>query len=262
MDIDVKVTATYESLKGRVVIITGGGQGIGRSHAHHFAAQGAIPVIAEVNGANGDNVRREIEDKGGRALAVETDVASLDAVTAMAETVLKEFGRIDCLINNAAVFSRITMAPFWELPVDEWKLAMDVNINGSFYCARAVVPAMQEARWGRIVNVTSGTVKQGSPNYMHYVTSKSAMIGMTRSMARELGPWNITVNTFRPAITKTEVSRPSVPDTMFDEVIKRQCLQRHAQLEDLSKPMLFLCSEESAYITGQLMEPDGGMTFS
>lgn len=262
MDIDVNKTASYDSLKDRVVIITGGGQGIGRGYAHHFAAQGAIPVIAEINGENGENVQREVEAKGGRALAVQTDVGSQQSAGAMVDAAMSAFGRVDVLINNAAIFSRITMAPFWELPVDEWERAMQVNINGSFYCARAVVPAMQEAKWGRIVNVTSGTVSIGSANYLHYITSKSAMLGMTRSMARELGPWNVTVNTFWPGVTKTEVARPSVPEAMFDKFAESQCLQRLTTLEDLAKPMMFLCSEEAAYITGQIFQPDGGLGFN
>ncbi len=262
MEIDVDKTATYESLRDRVVIITGGGQGIGRGYAHHFAAQGSIPVIAELDGENGERVRAEVEEKGGRALAIQTDVADKAAVDALAAKTLAAFGRIDVLINNAAVFSRITMAPFWELSVDEWKAAMDVNITGSFLCARAVVPAMQAARWGRIVNVTSGTVKTGPPNYLHYVTSKAAIIGMTRSMARELGAWNITVNTFWPGVTKTEVERPSVPEHMFAKFVEQQVIKHSTRLEDMAKPMMFLCSDEASYITGQIMEADGGLNFS
>ncbi len=180
----------------------------------------------------------------------------------MAEATLKAAGRIDVLINNAAVFSQITMAPFWELPLDEWDRAMQVNITGAFYCARAVVPAMQQQRWGRIVNVTSGTVALGSANYLHYITSKSAVIGMTRSMARELGPWNITVNTFWPGVAKTEVPRPSINDELFKRFTQQQCLQRMTTVEDLAKPMLFLCSDEAAYMTGQIFEPDGGLSFN
>ncbi|MBT5459200.1 MAG: SDR family oxidoreductase [Rhodospirillaceae bacterium] len=259
---DVSVTARYDSLKDRVIIITGAGQGIGRGYAHHFAAQGAIPVIAELNGENGARVKEEIEAKGARAHAFQTDVSDMASVSEMVEGVLKAEGRVDVLINNAAIFSRITMAPFWELPLDEWDSAMNVNVTGSFYCARAVVPAMQEAKWGRIVNVTSGTVQLGSANYLHYITSKSAMIGMTRSMARELGPWNVTVNTFWPGITKTEVPRPSAPDEVFEMFAQRQCLPRLTTIEDLAKPMLFLCSDEAQYMTGQIFEPDGGLSFN
>ena len=262
MSIDVAVTAHYKSLEGRVVIITGGGQGIGRGYAHHFAAQGAIPIIAELNGDNAVSVQREIKEKGFEALAIKTDVASMESVTTMVNQVIEKFGRIDILINNAAVFSRITMAPFWELPLDEWDSAMNVNVTGSYYCARAVVPTMRRAKWGRIVNVTSGTVQLGSANYLHYITSKSAVIGMTRSMARELGASNITVNTFWPGITKTEVNRPSATDEVFEMFTQRQCLPRMTTIDDLAKPMLFLCSEEAAYMTGQIFEPDGGLSFN
>ncbi|PPR10338.1 MAG: putative oxidoreductase [Alphaproteobacteria bacterium MarineAlpha11_Bin1] len=259
---DITVTANYHSLKDRVVIITGGGQGIGRGYARHFAAQGAIPVIAEVNGEKALAVKKEIEAEGGCALAFETDVGSMNSVSHMVDAVLNETGRVDVLINNAAVFSQITMAPFWELPLDEWDSAMQVNITGSFYCARAVAPLMQDAKWGRIVNVASGTVAIGSANYLHYITSKSAMIGMTRSMARELGPWNITVNTFWPGIIKTEVPRPSAPEKVFEMFAKQQCLPRLTTIEDLAKPMLFLCSEEAKFMTGQIFEPDGGLSFN
>ena len=196
--IDVDKTASYASLQGRVVIVTGGGQGIGRGYAHYFAAQGAIPVIAEVDGGNARRVAAEVERDHGPALALETDVGDEDSVAAMAAKTLDAFGRIDILINNAAVFSRITMAPFWELPVEEWKAAMHVNITGSMLCARAVVPAMMDAGWGRIINISSGTHVKGRPNYLHYITSKSAMVGMSRSMARELGSYGITVNTSGP----------------------------------------------------------------
>ena len=259
---DVTVTARYESLKDRVVIITGGGQGIGRGYAHHFAAQGAIPIIAELNSENAKRVKEELDAKGAKSYAIQTDVSDMASVSGMVEQVMSSEGRIDVLINNAAVFSQITMAPFWELPLDEWNSALNVNVTGSFYCARAVVPTMQEAKWGRIVNVASGTVALGSANYLHYITSKSAMIGMTRSMARELGPWNVTVNTFWPGIIKTEVPRPSAPETVFEMFAKQQCLPRLTTIEDLAKPMLFLCSNEASYMTGQIFEPDGGLSFN
>ncbi len=259
--IDVDKTAAYDSLKDRVAIITGGGQGIGRGYAHYFSAQGAIPVIAEFDGANAAGVVAEIEEKQGRALAIETDVGDEASVGTMAAKTLEAFGRIDVLINNAAVFSRITMAPFWELPVDEWKAAMDVNVTGSFLCARAVAPAMMDARWGRIINVSSGTHVKGRPNYLHYITSKSAVVGMTRSMARELGPWNITVNTFWPGVMQTEIDRPSVPRRMFKTMTEAQAVQRQGTIHDLAKAMVWLCSEESSYVSGQNFVVDGGSSF-
>ncbi len=165
----------------------------------------------------------------------------------MVNKTLKNMGKIDILIDNSALFSQITMAPFWDLPLQEWDKVMKVNITGSFYCARAVVPVMQDAGWGRIVNITSGTVSLGSANYLHYITSKFAMIGMTRSMARELGPWNITVNTFWPRIIKTEIPRPSAPDKVFEMFRKQQCFARLTTIDDLAKPMLFLLRGRKFY---------------
>jgi 3-oxoacyl-[acyl-carrier protein] reductase len=254
-------TAIYPSLRDRVVIITGGGQGLGRSYALAFAAQGAVPVIAEINAANAQRVAREIEQQGGRALAIESDVADEDSANRMAEETLSSFGRIDCLVNNAAIFSRITMAPFWELPVEEWEAAMRVNITGAFLCARAVAPAMMEAKWGRIVNVSSSTVPAGRPNYLHYITSKSAMIGMTRSMARELGPYNVTVHLFWPGTVETEIERPSVSGSMFQEIAARQALPRPASMEEFAGFVLFLCSDDAEYATGQALVANGGLVF-
>jgi len=255
-------TAIYPSLRDRVVIVTGGGQGLGRAYAHAFAAQGAIPVIAELNGENARRVAQEIEQKGGRALAVETDVSVETSANDMAAAALKAFGRIDCLINNAAIFSRITIAPFWELPVDEWEAAMRVNINGAFFCSRAVVPAMMAAKWGRIVNVASTTVPTGRANYLHYITSKSAMIGMTRSMSRELGPHNVTVHLFWPGAVETEIERPSVSGAMFQNLAKQQALPRQATMEEYAGFMLFLCSDDAEYMTGQALAANGGLAFT
>lgn len=254
-------TAIYPSLAGRVVIITGAGQGLGRAYAHAFAAQGAIPVVAEVDGSAAKAVTQEIEATGRRALAIQTDVTDEASTLAMAETTLSSLGRIDCLVNNAAVFSQITMAPFWELPVDEWENVMRTNINGAFLASRAVAPAMIEAGWGRIVNVASTTVLTGPPNYLHYITSKSAMIAMTRSMARELGPHNVTVHLFWPGAVETEIERPSVSGSMFQDLAARQALPRPATMDDFAGAVLFLCSDDAEYMTGQALVANGGLAF-
>jgi|TARA_B110000444_G_scaffold258580_1_gene299864 3-oxoacyl-[acyl-carrier protein] reductase len=260
-DMNVDKNASYDSLNNRVVIITGAGQAIGRGYAHYFSAQGAIPIIADIDGDNAEKVKREIEDKQGKALAVHVDVADEDSTISMVDAAMSAFGRVDILINNAAIFSQITMAPFWELPVDEWKRAVDVNVNGAFLCSRAAVKPMIDAKWGRIINVSSGTMMMGRPNYLHYITTKAAMIGMTRSMAREVGPYGITVNTFWPGVMQTEVERPSVPREMFKTMTASQALPRQGTIHDLAKAMMFLCSDEAAYITGQGMIVDGGQNF-
>ena len=181
-------------VSGRVVIITGAGQGIGRDYALAFAEAGAKPVLAEINADNLRNVASEIEAAGGKALAIETDVGSPESVNAMVAATLDAYGQIDVLINNAAIFATIPRRKFYDIPFDEWNNVLHVNITGSYLCSSAVVPAMQAAGQGRIINISSGTVPQGAPGFMHYVTSKAAIVGMTRVMARELGDDKINVN--------------------------------------------------------------------
>lgn len=257
----MKVTATYPSLKGRVVIITGGAQGLGRCYAEHFAEQGAIPVIVDFDKSKADDVQKSLKDRGFDSLAIQVDVSDPESTMSMAKKTLDRFGRIDALVNNAALFSKITLAPFWELPLDEWRRAMDVNITGAFLCSRAVVPAMQTAGWGRIINVSSSTVLNGRPNYLHYIASKSALIGMTRAMAKELGQWNITVNVYLPTATQTEVERPSAQRAHFERLAGEQAIRRIAEMSDHAATILFLCSEDAGFITGQSHLVDGGRAF-
>ena len=250
------------SLKGRVAIITGAGQGIGRVFAKAFAMAGAAVVIAERNTEKAAAVSAAIMEAGGKALAVETDVADEASVKEMVEIADDEFGRIDILINNAAIFSTLEMRPFDQIPLAEWNEVLRVNLTGPFLCARAVLPAMRRARWGRIINIASGAVRLGRPNYLHYIAAKSALMGMSLSMARELGPDNITVNALLPGATFTEIERKTITPVQKERVIAMQCVPRAETPEDLVGAALFLASEASAFVTGQSINLDGGVTGS
>jgi NAD(P)-dependent dehydrogenase (short-subunit alcohol dehydrogenase family) len=247
-------------LTGRVIIITGAGQGIGREYARQFAAAGAIPVVAEINQDNAHRVVDEIVADGGSAMAVRTDVADAASVADAVRSVMDAYGRIDGLVNNAGIFSTLKMREFTEIPLDEWDLVLRVNITGCFLTARAVAPIMKQQNWGRIINITSGSVPLGVKNYMHYVTSKSALIGMTNSMARELGAFGITVNAVQPGGTFTEVPRETVTEAGKAWLKQTQCIPREEVPMDLVGLVLFLNTEAAGFITGQTIACDGGLT--
>jgi NAD(P)-dependent dehydrogenase (short-subunit alcohol dehydrogenase family) len=252
----------FPSLKDRVVIITGAGQGIGRVFAKAFAMAGARAIIAERNAKTAASVAAEILQSNGQALAVETDIADPASIDEMIQVVEDEFGRIDVLINNAGIFSTLEMRPFDQIPLEEWEHVLRVNLTGPFLCARAVLPAMRRAKWGRIINVASGAVRLGRPNYLHYIATKSALMGMSLSMARELGPDNITVNAILPGATFTEIERKTVTPQQKERIISMQCVPRAEVPEDLVGAVLFLASDASAFVTGQSINLDGGVTGS
>ncbi len=243
---------------GKVVIITGAGQGIGRDYALAFTDAGAKTVLAEINGENLKSVAAEVEATSGDALSVETDIGDPDSVEAMVAQALEKFGKIDVLINNAAIFATIGKRPFYEIPYEEWNKVMHVNVTGSYNCARAVVPAMQKAGEGRIINISSGTVPQGAPGFMHYVTSKAAVVGMTRVMARELGDNNINVNAVMPGYTETEVDHASMDEHGREHINNIRILKRVETPDDLIGLVMFLSSPASSFITGQSIACCGG----
>jgi NAD(P)-dependent dehydrogenase (short-subunit alcohol dehydrogenase family) len=252
----------FPGLKDRVVIVTGAGQGIGRVFAMAFARAGSRTVIAEVNEKTAASVSAEIMAAGGQALAVATDVAEEASIKEMIGIVEDQYGRIDVLINNAGIFSTLEMRPFDQIPLDEWEQVLRVNLTGPFLCARAVLPAMRRAKWGRIINVASGAVRLGRPNYLHYIATKSALMGMSLSMAREVGADGITVNAILPGATFTEIERKTITPAQKERVIAMQCVPRAEVPEDLVGAVLFLASEASAFVTGQSINLDGGVTGS
>jgi NAD(P)-dependent dehydrogenase (short-subunit alcohol dehydrogenase family) len=250
----------FSSLQGRVAIVTGAGQGIGKVFAKAFAECGAVPVIAELDAAKGEAVAQEIVESGGQAFAVATDVSSPDSIAAMVEAVERRYGRIDILVNNAGIFSTLDMRPFDQIPLDEWELVLRVNVTGPFLCSRAVLPAMRRAQWGRIIHMASGAVTMGRPNYLHYIASKGALAGMTGSMARELGESGITVNAILPGATFTEIERKTVSPEQKVRIVAQQCIPRAETPDDLVGTALFLSSDSSAFLTGQCLTVDGGAT--
>jgi 3-oxoacyl-[acyl-carrier protein] reductase len=250
----------FPSLAGRVAIITGAGQGLGRAFAKAFAAAGAVAVIAEQRAERGEAVAAEITQAGGQARAIRTDVADPVSLEQMVSVVQDAYGRIDILINNAAIFSTLEMRPFEQIPLAEWEQVLRVNVTGPFLCCRAVLPLMRRAKWGRIINMASGAVTLGRPNYLHYITSKAALEGMTRSMARELGPDGITVNAILPGATFTEIERKTVTPEQKAKIIGLQCIPRAEVPEDLVGTVLFLASDASAFLSGQSLTVDGGAT--
>jgi len=244
----------------RTAIVTGGGQGIGRAFARALAGAGHAVAIAERHAGRAAAVAAEIEADGGTALAVETDVADEASVGAMAQATAERFGRIDVLVNNAAIFSTLDMRPFDQIPVAEWEQVLRVNVTGPFLCARAVLPAMRRGGFGRIVNIASAAVTMGRPNYLHYIASKSALVGMSRSMARELGPDGITVNAIAPGATFTEVERKTVSPEQRIRIVAQQCIPRPQGPDDLLGALLFLVSDDAGFVTGQTLTVDGGAT--
>jgi NAD(P)-dependent dehydrogenase (short-subunit alcohol dehydrogenase family) len=244
-------------LEGQVAIVTGAAQGIGRKIAEGLAGEGARVVVGDL--ASPDEVASEL---GGLAVAV--DVSDPQACEAMAQAAMDEYGRIDVLVNNAGIWSSLVPTPFDQLSVEEWKRVFDVNVLGMYLATRAVAPFMRQAGRGRIINLSSGTPFKGVPLFLHYVTSKGAVIAMTRALAKELGADNVLVNTIAPGFTLSDgvMANQTQLEQLQEISAKARVLARDQYPEDIVGAVIFFASDESSFITGQSLVVDGGAYFN
>ncbi len=244
-------------LDGKVAIVTGGAQGIGRAIAAGLAAEGARIVIADLEHAE----EAAALFPGGVGLTA--DVSSEEDTARIAAESLARCGRIDVLVNNAGLYASLAMRPFDQIPLEEWRRVMDVNVASMFLCCRAVVPAMREAGGGGIVNISSGTPFRGVPFLLHYVTSKGAIVAFTRALAKELGKDHVRVNCVAPGFTMSAgvMAHPEVVEQLRDASVAARTIQRDQVPEDVVGAVVYLASAEAGFVTGQTIVIDGGQFF-
>jgi 3-oxoacyl-[acyl-carrier protein] reductase len=245
----------------KVAIITGAARGIGRAFAIRFGRDEYSVVVADVNRTQAEAVRDEIVAAGGTAMALYTDISDAASCTGCIARTLEAYGRVDVLINNAALFADLARRPFWEIDVDEWDRVFGVNVRGTWLMMNAVVPPMRSQGSGSIINMSSNTFLSGIPMLAHYVSSKGAVVGLTRSAARELGEFNIRVNCIMPGLTRTEVVRSSDEPGRYEQLVRSQSIKRVEVPDDLVGTAAFLASSDSGFMTGQALTVDGGNSF-
>jgi NAD(P)-dependent dehydrogenase (short-subunit alcohol dehydrogenase family) len=245
------------SLAGKVAIVTGGAQGIGRAIAEGLAREGARIAIADLRGA--DEAAAAFAD----GIGLTVDVANEADVQRMADTVAEQCGTIDILVNNAGLYASIPMRSFLEIPLEEWRQVMDVNVASMFLTCRAVVPVMQAQGGGKIVNISSGTPFRGVPFLLHYVTSKGAIVALTRALAKEVGKQGVLVNCVAPGFTISAgvEEHPEVIEALQQVSISSRTIQRDQVPEDVVGAVVYLSGPSSSFVTGQTIVIDGGQTF-
>lgn len=241
-----------------MVIVTGGAKGIGQMYVRAFAKVGVRAVTADIDKAAAESLAVELARDGYDVMAKQVDVADQASCQSMAEEVWNRWRRLDVLVNNAAIYSTIERKPFTDITAVEWDQVMAVNLKGMLFCVQAVFPYMKQQGRGKIINVASSSVFKGSPNFLHYVTSKAGVIGFTRALAREVGEFGITLNAVAPGLTVSGSNQRVTPGDRFEKAVAERCLKRPELPEDVVGAVLFLASGYSDFITGQLLVVDGG----
>jgi len=246
------------TLADKVAIVTGGAMGIGYAIAETLAAQGASIVVADLKGAAEAAAR--LNAKGCKATDVTVDVSREGDPARMAEAALATFGGIDILVNNAAIYSTLTLKPFEELTVADWRQILDVNVIGQFLCCKAVLPAFKERQAGRIINISSGVAFKGNPGMLHYVASKGAIVSMTRTLATELGDYGILVNSVAPGFTLSDGvhANATLAAAVSPFSVRGRALKRDMVPADVVGAVSFFAGPQAAFITGQTLVVDGG----
>jgi NAD(P)-dependent dehydrogenase (short-subunit alcohol dehydrogenase family) len=245
------------SLAGKVAVVTGAAQGIGRAIADGLAVEGARIVVADLESAE------EAARSFPAGVGIAADVSNEDDVARLVEEAVERCGSIDILVNNAGLYASLEMRPFEQIPLDEWRRVMDVNVASMFLVCRAVVPVMRGQGGGKIVNISSGTPFRGVPFLLHYVTSKGAIVALTRALAKELGKDNVLVNCVAPGFTMSAgvQAHPEVIEKLRDVSVAARTIQRDQVPEDVVGAVVYLCGPGSDFVTGQTIVIDGGQTF-
>ncbi|MDP2916472.1 MAG: 3-oxoacyl-ACP reductase family protein [Dehalococcoidia bacterium] len=243
-------------LEGRVAIVTGGARGMGKTFCLKMAEEGAKVVVADVLDREAKQTAKEIQSKGGEALAVQTDVSSEVDTQRMANKAVEAFGGIDILVNNAGMLAGLTRKPFTEIPLEEWDKVIAVNVKGVLLCCRAVFSQMKKQGNGKIINISSNAFFGGSPNSVHYVTSKAGVIAITRCLANEVAQYGICVNSVAPGVVETEATRDLTE--LRKVTLANTPLGRLAQTGDVAGAIIFFASDDSNFVTGQTLIVDGG----
>jgi 3-oxoacyl-[acyl-carrier protein] reductase len=250
------------NISEKVIIITGAARGLGQTYARRFAELGAHVVVCDRRSC--DETVSICKDLDAEVVGFEIDVTDAGSAKTMADRAVERFGTIDVLINNAALFGSLVFAPFDKLDEQEWDATMNVNVKGIWNCCRAVVPHMRHAGGGSIINISSLAAIYGMPNGLHYTTSKAAVIGLTRGLAREVGRFNIRVNAVAPNVVDTEAAGEffgDKKDKLMEATTAQMALRKPVEADDLFGTMLFLASDQSSRMTGQTVMVDGGTVF-